>query len=271
MRRSKHSISLVNPTSTTQVLDCHGTNVGAMGSVVITGGSRGIGASVALRCAEQGWDVAIDYVTRTYAATEVVDRCRDLGVQAVAVQGDVADHNHVRTLFDAAEAFGPLGGLVNNAGVVGQMGTLAEATTERLARIVEINVFGALLCAREAMRRLTDQGGAIVNVSSAASRLGSAFEFVDYAATKGAMDTMTIGLAGEGGPHGIRVNAVRPGLIHTDIHASGGEPGRVERLAPNIPLKRGGTADEVAATIVWLLSDDASYVSGALLDVSGGR
>ena len=193
------------------------------------------------------------------------------GVAAVAVRGDVADDAHVRTLFDEAEQLSPLGGLVNNAGIVGQMGTLADATTERLRRIVEINVLGALLCAREAMRRLAEHGGSIVNVSSAASRLGSAFEFVDYAATKGAMDTMTVGLAGEGGPQGIRVNAVRPGLIHTDIHASGGEPGRVERLSPNIPLQRGGTADEVASTVVWLLSDEASYVSGALLDVSGGR
>lgn len=242
-----------------------------MASVVVTGGSRGIGAAVAVMCAERGWDVAIDFVSRADAANDVVQRCQALGVEAVAVQGDVADEEHVETLFDAAERLSPLRGLVNNAGIVGQMGTLADATTERLQRIVEINVLGAMLCAREAMRRLAAEGGSIVNVSSAASRLGSAFEFVDYAATKGAMDTMTIGLAGEGGPQGIRVNAVRPGLIHTEIHASGGEPGRVERLSPNIPLKRGGTADEVAATVVWLLSDEASYVSGALLDVAGGR
>lgn len=261
----------MNRTFRTQILGGRGTNVTAMASVVITGGSRGIGASVAVMCAERGWDVAIDYVSRADAAAEVVQRCQRLGVRAVALQGDVADEGHVLALFDAAEELSPLHGLVNNAGIVGQMGTLAEATTERLRRIVEINVLGALLCAREAMRRLADRGGAIVNVSSAASRLGSAFEFVDYAATKGAMDTMTVGLAGEGGPKGIRVNAVRPGLIHTDIHASGGEPGRVERLSPNIPLKRGGTADEVAATVVWLLSDEASYVSAALVDVSGGR
>ena len=242
-----------------------------MSSVVITGGSRGIGAAVATACAEMGWDVALSYVSRSDAAAEVVAACEAVGVQAIAVQGDVADAHHIATLFDAAESLSPLHGVVNNAGVVAPMGTLAEATTERLQRVVEINVLGALLCAREGMRRLADSGGSIVNVSSAASRLGSAGEFVDYAATKGAVDTMTIGLAGEGGPHGIRVNAVRPGLIHTEIHASGGEPGRVDRLSPNIPLKRGGTAEEVAATIVWLLSDASSYVSGALLDVSGGR
>lgn len=242
-----------------------------MSSVVVTGASRGIGASVAVLCAERGWDVAIDYASRSDAAAEVVERCEALGVRAVAIRGDVSDEAHVQDLFDAAESLSPLHGLVNNAGIVGPMGPLAEAGAERLARVVQINVFGALLCAREAMRRLTRHGGSIVNVSSAASRLGSAFEFVDYAATKGAVDTMTIGLAGEGGPSGIRVNAVRPGLIHTDIHASGGEPGRVERLSPNVPLRRGGTPDEVAATIAWLLSDDASYVSGALLDVSGGR
>lgn len=242
-----------------------------MSTVVITGGSRGIGAAAAVACAEAGFDVAVDYHSRAEDAASVVSACEGHGVRALAVQGDVADEAHIAELFDAAETLGPLHGVVNNAGILGPQTSLADAETDRLRRTVEVNVLGALLCGREAMRRLATTGGSIVNISSAASRLGSPNEFVDYAATKGAVDTMTIGMAREGGPAGIRVNAIRPGLIFTDIHASGGEPDRVERLASAVPMQRGGTADEVAASVVWLLSDASSYVSGALLDVTGGR
>lgn len=245
-------------------------------TVLITGGSRGIGRAAALRLAADGWSVAINYRGDEAAANEVVDRIIDSGGQAVALRGDVSDEADVVAMFAGAEAaLGPLHGFVNNAGIVAPSKPLSEMETDRLRRVFDVNVLGAFLCAREAVQRLArssgGQGGAIVNVSSAAARLGSPHEYVDYAASKGAIDTMTIGLAKEVGPEGIRVNAVRPGVILTEIHASGGEPGRAERIGGTTPLGRAGDAEEVAATIAWLLSDDASYVTGALLDVAGGR
>ncbi len=244
-----------------------------MATVVVTGASRGIGAATAIRAAGTGFDVVVGFHRRAEEADRVVSACVEAGARAVAVGGDVCDEARVAALFDAAAGLGPLHGLVNNAGVLARQSRLADMDADRLRRVVAVNVIGALLCAREAIRRLEAAGtpGVIVNVSSAASRLGSPYEFVEYAATKGAIDTLTIGLAAELGRSGIRVNAVRPGLIHTGIHADGGEPGRVDRLAAGVPLGRGGDAAEVAEAIVWLLSDASSYVSGALLDVAGGR
>lgn len=241
--------------------------------VLVTGASRGIGASTAVLAARRGWDVVVNYASNAAAADSVVERCVDAGVDAVAIGADVSDEIAVEALYrEIDDQFGRLDAVVNNAGVLGPQGTFDTFDGDRLRRVVEINVLGAMYVAREAARRMmASGGGSIVNVSSRASVLGSAGEYVDYAATKGAVDTLTIGLATELGPHGVRVNAVRPGVIDTDIHASGGEPGRVLRVAPNIPLRRGGHADEVAATIVWLMSDDASYVSGTMLDVAGGR
>lgn len=243
-------------------------------AALVTGGSRGIGAATAILLAERGHDVVISYRENAGAAAHVVAECERAGGTAVAVRADAARPADVDALFrEAAAAVGPLTGVVNNAGTVGVQSDLADMDVERIADVVAVNLVGALLCARAAVRhfRETDTAGSIVNVSSAAARLGSPHEYVDYAAAKGGVDTMTLGLAAEVGPTGIRVNAVRPGLIETDIHAAGGEPGRVERLATGVPLRRGGTAVEVAETICWLLSDEASYVSGALLDVSGGR
>ena len=244
-----------------------------MASIVITGASRGTGAATAVAAAHLGFDIVVNYRQRKSDADAVVAECREIGVQAVRVAGTVADASSVREMFDAAESLSPLHGLVNNAGILETQSRLADMSADRFRRVVEVNVVGALMCASEAVRRLEahGDGGSIVNVSSAASRLGSPNEFVDYASTKGAIDTLTVGLAAEVGPSGIRVNAVRPGLIETDIHADSGEPGRVQRLASAVPLQRGGTAAEVAASIVWLLSNDSSYVSGALIDVAGGR
>jgi len=246
-----------------------------MSVMVITGGSRGIGAATARLAAEAGWDVCISYATNEAAAAEVVESCTSQGVSATAVQADVSVEADVQKMFAAAQALGPIGCLINNAGILHQMSTVADYTVERLHEVVNVNVVGAFLCARDAVRAMSTerggQGGTIVNVSSAASYLGSANEFVDYAATKGAIDTMTIGLAREVAREGIRVNAVRPGLIDTEIHASAGVPDRVALLQDNIPMGRGGTADEVASTILWLASPDSGYVTGALLNVSGGR
>jgi NAD(P)-dependent dehydrogenase (short-subunit alcohol dehydrogenase family) len=247
-----------------------------MGTVFITGASRGIGAATARHVAGQGHDVAIGFRTEAAAAEQVAADCREFGVRALIVPGDIASESDIMTMFETLDVeLAPLTGFVNNAGVVEPQARLESFTAERLRRVVDVNVIGAILCAREAVRRMSTgrggSGGSIVNVSSATSRLGSPNEYVDYAATKGAIDTMTIGLAREVGPEGIRVNAVRPGIIHTDIHARGGDPGRVDRLAPGIPIGRGGGPDEVAALIAWLLSEEASYVSGALIDVSGGR
>jgi NAD(P)-dependent dehydrogenase (short-subunit alcohol dehydrogenase family) len=245
------------------------------GVVIVTGGSRGIGAATARLAAEAGYAVCVNYRDTADAAARVVAAIDARGGRAVAVRADVASEPDVVALFEAAtRELGPLTGLVNNAGMLERQMRVEAMDAARLTRIFAVNVVGAFLCAREAVRRMSTahggRGGAIVNVSSAAARLGSPNEYVDYAAAKGAIDTMTIGLSKEVGGEGIRVNAVRPGLIHTDIHASGGDPGRVERLRAGVPLGRGGDADEVARAIVWLLTD-ASYSTGAILDVTGGR
>lgn len=244
--------------------------------LLITGASRGIGAATARRAARQGWAVAVNYATNAQAAQEVVHDIRSAGGTALAVQADVGDEAQVLAMFQTIDAaLGRLTGLVNNAGVVDVTTRVDSMGLARLQRMFNVNVIGSFLCAREAVRRMSTrhggQGGAIVNVSSAAARLGAAGQYVDYAAAKGAIDTMTVGLAREVAAEGIRVNAVRPGLIETDIHASGGLPDRVRDLSPQVPMQRGGTADEVAQAIVWLLSDAASYTTATLMDISGGR
>jgi len=240
-------------------------------TILITGGSRGIGRAVAILAGKRGWKVGLTYVSNADAAAEAVAAVEAAGGAAIAVQADSAKHADIVAAFDATEkAFGPLDGFVNNAGFGTQTGRLADKKPADIAALVEVNVLGALLGAREAARRLT-RGGAIVNMSSAATRLGMPGEGVDYAATKGAMDSLTLGLARELAPDGVRVNAVRPGLIATEFHALMGAPGRAERLGKSVPLGREGTADEVAEATVWLLSDAASYVTAALLDVTGGR
>ncbi|BAF90192.1 dehydrogenases [Azorhizobium caulinodans ORS 571] len=240
-------------------------------AIVITGGSRGIGRAAALQAGARGWSVAVNYVRDAAAAEEVVAGIAKAGGKAIAVQGDVAEEADVLRLFDAAEtAFGPLSGVVVNSGVVAPPSRLADMDLARLRRMFDINLLGAMLTAREGARRLT-QGGSIVLVSSAAARLGGPNEYVDYAASKGALDTLAIGLSKELGPQGIRVNSIRPGLIETDIHASGGQPDRARRLGTSAPLGRPGRADEVGEAIVWLLSDAASYVTGSIMDVTGGR
>jgi NAD(P)-dependent dehydrogenase (short-subunit alcohol dehydrogenase family) len=237
---------------------------------VVTGGGRGIGAATARLAAARGWDVCIGYRSDAGAAAAVVEDCGRAGVLAVAVRADVSMEIDVLELFDTAERLGPVRGLVNNAGVAAPRSRVADLEAERVEAMLAVNVLGAFLCAREAVRRMTD-GGAIVNVSSRAAVLGSPGEYVDYAASKAAVDALTTGLAKEAAADGIRVNAVRPGLIATDIHAANGRPDRLAELAPTVPLGRAGTAEEVAEAIVWLLSDAASYVTGAFLDVGGGR
>ncbi len=244
--------------------------------VLITGAGRGIGRTTACMLGAQGAAVGVNYVRDLAAAQQTADDVERAGGRAVLLPGDVAEETAVVAMFDELEtAFGSVDALVNNAGIVAPSQPLAEMDVARLKRMFDVNVLGAYLCAREAARRMsTDRGGrggVIVNVSSAASRLGSPNEYVDYAGSKGAVDTMTIGLAKELAPRGVRVNAVRPGLIETDIHASGGQPQRAATLGAQTPLGRPGSAEEVAQAIVWLLSDAASYVNGALLDVSGGR
>ncbi|CBJ37081.1 putative oxidoreductase (YgfF) [Ralstonia solanacearum CMR15] len=245
-------------------------------TIVITGGSRGIGRATAVLCARRGWSVAILYRGNRQAADETVGLVEQAGGRVLAVQGDVSSEADVMALFAAAQdRFGALHGVVNNAGIVAPAQDVADMSAQRLRAMFETNVLGAFLVAREAARRLSTArggaGGSLVNVSSAAARLGAPHEYVDYAASKGAVDTMTLGLARELGREGVRVNAVRPGLIDTEIHASGGQPDRAQRLGAATPMGRPGTAAEVAETIVWLLSDAASYVTGALLDCSGGR
>ncbi|HEX8907878.1 MAG TPA: SDR family oxidoreductase [Anaeromyxobacteraceae bacterium] len=245
-------------------------------SVIVTGGSRGIGRAVALLAGERGFDVAVSYLSDRRAAEEVVDAVRRGGRRAVAVQGDVAREADVVGLFEAAaRELGPLHGLVNSAGVTGGFARVSDLSAAALARVLAVNVTGTVLCAREAVRRLSTRlggkGGAIVNVSSLAARLGGAGEWVHYAASKGAVDTFTRGLAREVAAEGVRVNAVAPGLIDTELHAAAGAPDRVHRLAATIPMQRPGTAAEVAEAVLWLLSPAASYVSAAVLDVGGGR
>ena len=244
--------------------------------LLVTGAGRGIGAATAQLAARSGWSVAVNYATNSLAADEVVRAIRADGATAMAVQADVSDEAQMLAMFKKIDAkLGPLSGLVNNAGVVDMSARLDEMSVARWRRMFDINVIGSMLCAREAVKRMSTrhggEGGGIVNVSSAASRLGSPGQYVDYAAAKGAIDAFTIGLAKEVATEGIRVNAVRPGLIDTDIHASGGLPSRVKDLQHLVPMQRGGSAEEVAQAIVWLLSDASSYTTMSLLDVSGGR
>lgn len=243
--------------------------------VLVTGGSRGIGAAACLRAAELGHHIAVNYVHNKAAAETVVAGIEARGGTAFAIQGDVRSEADVLAVFSACDERGRLAGLVNNAGVVDNPQRVDEMSLDRLNRMFSINVVGSFLCAREAVRRMSTkhggQGGAIVNLGSAASKLGSPSQYVDYAAAKGAIDTLTVGLALEVASEGVRVNAVRPGIIDTEIHASGGLPDRVAQLEAKLPMKRAGSADEVAKAIKWLLSEESSYTTGAILDVSGGR
>jgi NAD(P)-dependent dehydrogenase (short-subunit alcohol dehydrogenase family) len=247
-----------------------------MNTVLITGGSRGIGAATALLAAERGYAVCVNYRTNVAAADAVVRKIIDKGGKANALQADVAVERDVLRMFQQIDqTFGSLTALVNNAGIVEQQARLDAMDSLRLQRIFAVNVTGSFLCAREAVRRMSTRtggkGGAIVNVSSMAAQLGAPGEYIDYAATKGAIDTMTVGLAKEVALEGIRVNAVRPGIVKTEIHASGGEPGRIERVKDSIPMNRAGEPEEVARTILWLISAEASYCTGAVINVSGGR
>lgn len=247
-----------------------------MKNILITGGSRGIGRAAAILAGRRGWSVGVNYAGNAAAAEETVKAVQAAGGKAVAIKGDVAVEADVIAMFNAAEkALGKLDGFVNNAGVVAPNAVLADMSLERLKRIFDVNILGSALCAREAVRRMAKsrggRGGSIVNISSVSARLGSPNIFVDYAASKGAIDSLTIGLSKEVGPEGIRVNAIRPGIIETEIHASAGVPDRAAQVGPTAPLGRAGTAEEVAEAIVWLLDDASSYVSGSLLDVAGGR
>lgn len=244
--------------------------------MLITGASRGIGAATARLAAQQGYALCLNYHQRADAANAVLEQVRGLGVTAIAVQADVADETQVLHMFEAIDReFGRLDVLVNNAGMLEQQMRLEQMDAARWSRVLGANVIGSFLCAREAIKRMSTRhggrGGAIVNLSSVAARLGAPGEYIDYAAAKGAIDSMTLGLAKEVASEGIRVNAVRPGVIHTDIHAAGGEPDRVERVKASVPMGRGGQAEEIAEAILWLASEKASYTSGALLDVAGGR
>lgn len=247
-----------------------------MKTVLVTGGSRGIGAATCLLAAKAGYKVAVNYTSNDAAARKVIAEIEAAGGEAFAVRGDVGNEPDVLAMFQAVDKrFGQVDALVNNAGVVDAKARVDEMSVERLERMMRTNIIGSFLCAREAVKRMSTKhggkGGAIVNVSSVAATLGSAGDYVDYAASKGAIDTMTIGLAREVAAEGVRVNAVRPGMVETEIHASGGQPDRVARLAGSIPMHRAGKSEEIAEAILWLLSDAASYATGSLLTVSGGR
>ena len=245
-------------------------------TLFITGASRGIGAATALRAAALGWDLALNYTRDEAAAQVVAAQVRGLGRRALVLRGDVGIESDVLAMFAAIDAeFGALHGLVNNAGVVDVASRVEAMSVARLMRMFNINVIGSMVCAREAVKRMSTKhggaGGVIVNLSSAAARLGAPGQYVDYASAKGAIDTFTLGLAREVALEGIRVNAVRPGIIQTDIHASGGQPERAAQMAPSVPMQRVGSADEVAQAIMWLLSDASSYTTGTVVDVTGGR
>ncbi|HKG99591.1 MAG TPA: SDR family oxidoreductase [Bradyrhizobium sp.] len=242
---------------------------------IVTGGSRGIGRATAIAAASRGFRVCVGYASNQAAAQSVVSGIEAKNGKAIAVKCDVGNEGDILELFKAADNFGTLGALVNNAGIVGTTSRVDEMSAERIQRMMAVNVTGSILCAREAVKRMSTRhggkGGVIVNLSSVAARLGAPNTYVDYAASKGAIDSFTIGLGYEVAGEGIRVAAIRPGLIDTEIHASGGEPDRAHRLSPVVPMKRVGTAEEIANAIVWLMSDEASYVTSAILDVSGGR
>ena len=247
-----------------------------MSTLVVTGGSRGIGAATCVAAAQTGWDVVVDYARDEAAAAAVVRRITDAGGHAVAVRADVRDPDEIDELFVKAAAWrGPITGLVNNAAITGGFARVDEVTAQTLDDVLAVNVKAPFLCAGAALRRMSTryggEGGSIVNVSSRAAVLGSPGEWVHYAATKGAIDTLTIGLAREVAAEGVRVNAVAVGLVDTEMHAAAGEPGRPDRLRPTVPMQRSGSVEEVATAILWLLSDDSSYTTGTLLAVSGGR
>jgi len=246
-----------------------------MGAIIITGGSRGIGAATAIAASKRGYSVCVNYRSNRAAADDVVSQITAEGGRAIAIEADVSSETAVSAMFASCEAeLGPISVLVNNAGIL-ESGPIDTIDAARLRRVFELNVFGAFHCAREAVRRMSTNnggsGGNIVNISSVASKLGSPREYIDYAASKGAIDTMTIGLANEVAEQGIRVNAVRPGIVYTDIHASGGDPDRVDRVKHNVPMKRGGKPSEIASAILWFASAEASYCTGTFIDVSGGR
>ena len=243
--------------------------------VIITGGSRGIGRAATIAAAARGFRVVVGYASNEAAARDVVSTIEAKNGKAIAVKCDVGSENDILALFKAADDFGVLGALVNNAGIVGPTARVEDMSAERITRMMAVNITGSMLCAREAVKRMSTRhggkGGVIINISSVAARLGAANTYVDYAASKGAVDSFTVGLGHEVAGEGIRVAAIRPGLIDTEIHASGGEPDRAHRLSHMVPMKRVGTAEEIASAIVWLMSDEASYVTGTILDVSGGR
>mgnify|MGYP001813592380 CR=1 FL=1 len=245
------------------------------GAVLVTGSSRGIGAASALRLARDGYDICVNYVHDQEAAAAVVGQIQQLGQRACAVRADVSDESQVEALFKQADReFGALHGLVNNAGILLPQMRVEEMSAERINRLLTTNVTGSFLCAREAVKRMSRRhggsGGVIVNISSAAARLGAGGEYVDYAASKGAVDTLTVGLASEVAAEGIRVNGVHPGFIYTEMHADGGEPSRVDRLKSTLPMQRGGYAEEVAAAVAWLVSDESSYTTGTTMYPNGG-